>query len=105
MTAIIFGFLLFASGLTPYEETGSFNAGSIFGGISLFFGAIAYRMAKKKKIESCKILIYKDNYRSYLYHYFRSYRCDGWSRVYYLLPYISNHSWKCVNCISKNGNL
>ena len=50
MTAIIFGFLLFASGLTPYEETGSFNAGSIFGGISLFFGAIAYRMAKKRKL-------------------------------------------------------
>ena len=50
MTAIIFGFLLFASGLTPYEETGSFNGGSIFGGISLLFGAIAYRMAKKRKL-------------------------------------------------------
>ena len=38
------------AGLTPYEETGTFNMGSIFGGISLLFGAIAYRMAKKRKL-------------------------------------------------------
>ncbi|MDC3316119.1 hypothetical protein OAV81_05175 [Candidatus Thioglobus sp.] len=50
MTAIIFGFLLFASGLAPYEETGTFNIGSMIGGISLVFGAIAYRMAKKRKL-------------------------------------------------------
>jgi len=50
MTAIIFGILLFASGIGPLEETGTINGGSAFGGISLFFGAIAYRLAKKRKL-------------------------------------------------------
>ena len=49
MIAIIFGILLFASGIGPLEETGTINGGLAFGGISLFFGAIAYRLAKKKK--------------------------------------------------------
>ena len=51
MTAIICGFLLFASGVGPnLEETGLALPSSIFGGISLMFGAIAYRMAKKRKL-------------------------------------------------------
>ena len=50
MIAIIFGFLLFASGIGPLEETGAINGSSVFGGISLFFGAIAYRLAKKRKL-------------------------------------------------------
>ena len=51
MTAIICGFLLFASGVGPnLEETGLASPSSIFGGISLMFGAIAYRMAKKRKL-------------------------------------------------------
>ena len=51
MTAIIFGIILLVSGVGPnVEETGLANAGSIFGGISLVFGAIAYRLAKKRKL-------------------------------------------------------
>ena len=50
MTAIICGILLFMSGVGPNAETGLPNAGSIFGGISLLFGAVAYRMAKKRKL-------------------------------------------------------
>jgi hypothetical protein len=51
MTAIICGIFLFMSGVGPnLEETGLANANSIFGGISLFFGAIAYRLAKKRKL-------------------------------------------------------
>ena len=51
MAAIICGFLLFASGVGPnLEETGLASIGLIMGGISLFFGAIAYRMAKKRKL-------------------------------------------------------
>ena len=51
MTAIICGIFLFMSGVGPnLEETGLANVSSIFGGISLFFGAIAYRLAKKRKL-------------------------------------------------------
>ena len=51
MTAIICGIILFMSGIGPnLEETGLANPGSIFGGISLLFGAIAYRLAKKRKL-------------------------------------------------------
>jgi hypothetical protein len=51
MTAIICGIILFMSGVGPnLEETGIANPGSIFGGISLLFGAIAYRLAKKRKL-------------------------------------------------------
>ena len=51
MIAIICGIILFMSGVGPnLEETGIANPGSIFGGISLLFGAIAYRLAKKRKL-------------------------------------------------------
>ena len=50
MTAIIVGFLLFASGVRAIQETGYDSGGSAITGISLFFGAIAYRMAKKRKL-------------------------------------------------------
>ena len=50
MTAIICGILLFTSGILPFEETGELIGSSVIGGISLFFGAIAYRLAKKRKL-------------------------------------------------------
>lgn len=51
MTAIICGIFLFFVGVGPnLEEAGLANPGSILGGISLVFGAIAYRMAKKRKL-------------------------------------------------------
>ena len=54
-TAIIFGIFFFASGARAIQETGSDAGGSAIIGISLLFGAIAYRMAKKRKLGVVKL--------------------------------------------------
>ena len=48
MTAIIVGILLFLSGVTSIAE--GIPSGAFAGGLSLAFGALAYRMAKKRKL-------------------------------------------------------
>lgn len=58
MTAIIIGILLFVSGITTIAEGLSSNSGAALlvsfshatGGLSLALGALAYRMAKKRKL-------------------------------------------------------
>ena len=50
MIAIIIGILLFASGITRITEGLPSNSGAFAGGLSLTFGALAYRMAKKRKL-------------------------------------------------------
>ena len=48
MTAIIIGILLFISSIKPITE--GLPTEGFVGGISLTFGAIAYRLAKKRKL-------------------------------------------------------
>jgi len=48
MTAIIIGILIFLSGVTSIAE--GISSGAFAGGLSLAFGALAYRMAKKRKL-------------------------------------------------------
>ena len=48
MTAIIIGILIFLSGVNAILE--GIPSGAFAGGLSLTFGALAYRMAKKRKL-------------------------------------------------------
>ena len=48
MTAIIIGILLFSSGVSSMAE--GIPSGAFAGGLSLAFGALAYRMAKKRML-------------------------------------------------------
>ena len=55
ITAIIIGILLFISSIKPITE--GLPTEGFVGGISLTFGAIAYRLAKKRKLSTVNLTV------------------------------------------------